>query len=141
MANISTYLEEVLLDWVFKANSKESSPPENVYLGLALDVDGVDAELEDGDFTHEITGYTGSRKVITFGDITQDDSGRAMIKNSDPIEFESMPSSTVGYAFISDSDIPGEGNVLWWMQVAEPKIMNNGDTLRVPAENIVIMMD
>ncbi|MDD3492974.1 MAG: hypothetical protein PHZ19_05720 [Candidatus Thermoplasmatota archaeon] len=141
MANISNYLEEIILDWVFKANSKSSTPPQAVYLGLAVDEEGVDAELEDGDFTNEITGYTGNRKLITFGDIAQDNDGRATIKNYDEIEFASMPAVTVGYAFISDSATKGEGNVLWWMQVAEPKIMNNGDTLRVPAENIVIMLD
>jgi hypothetical protein len=141
VGNISNYLEEVILDWVFRGNSGNHSPPSALYLGIAELHANTPSELEQGNLSHEITGYNGDRKLITFGTISQNSEGKAQIKNTNTIEFENMPAVTVGYAFISDSPTKGEGNVLWWMPLETPKTTNSGDTLRVPAEAITITLD
>ena len=136
--NISNYLETIILDWSLKGNSGNYSPPSAVYLGIATNDSSVPDELEQSDFTHEITGYNGDRKLITFGTITQDADGRAQVSNTNTIEFENMPAVTVGYAFIADTATKGEGNVLWWMPLETPKTTNAGATLRVPEGAVVV---
>ena len=91
MANISDYLEEELLDHVFR--NLAYTGPTTVYCGL-VDDSGTDAEMEAGTLTNEITAYTGDRKAITFGAPSQE-SGKATIKNSAALEFENMPAVTV----------------------------------------------
>lgn len=67
MANFSSYLEEELMDHVFNGASY-SSP--TIYLGI-VSSSAVAADLEAGTLTNEITGYTGDRKAVSFGAVSQ----------------------------------------------------------------------
>lgn len=138
MANIADYLEEALLNHVFR-NIPYTSPAA-VYCGLIDDV-GTDAELEAGALTHEITAYTGDRKAITFG-VPAQVSGKATIKNSTAIEFENMPAVTVKYAIVCDAATGG--NILYWCPLVdaegEPteKTCNPGVTFRIAIDRLVL---
>ncbi|MBA7701750.1 hypothetical protein ES703_110495 [subsurface metagenome] len=132
MENISTYLEEALLNHVMR--NIEYTRPTTVYCGLADDV-AVDAELEAGTLTNEITAYTGDRKAITFGAPTQE-SDKATIKNTAALEFELMPAVTVKYAIVCDAATVG--NILYWMPLTAEKTCNPGDTFRLPIDALVL---
>ncbi|MBA7478994.1 hypothetical protein ES707_14425 [subsurface metagenome] len=132
MSNISDYLEEELLDHVFR--NLAYTGPATVYCGLVDNV-GTDAELEAGTLTNEITAYTGDRKAITFGAPAQV-GGKATIKNSAALEFESMPAVTVKYAIVCDAAT--EGNILYWCPLAAEKTCNEGDTFRIPVDGLVL---
>ena len=135
MANIADYLEEALLDHVFR-NVPHTSPT-TVYCGLVDDV-GVDAELEAGTLTNEITAYTGDRKAITFGAPTQE-GGKATIKNTAAIEFENMPAGTVKYAIVCDAATVG--NILYWCPLTAQKTCNPGDTFRIAIDGLVLDLE
>ena len=135
MANISSYLEEALLDHVFRNTAYTT--PGTVYCGLVSST-AADADLEAGTLTNEITDYTGDRKAITFGAPAQV-GGKATITNSAAIDFESMPSATVAYLIVCDAATAG--NILWWLPLTENKTTNSGDTLRVPIDGITIDLD
>lgn len=132
MSNISNYLEEALLNHVMR--NVEYSTLATVYCGLVDNV-GVDAEMEAGTLTNEITGYTGDRKAITFGAPSQI-GGKATIKNSAELEFLSMPAVTVKYAIVCDA-VTG-GNILYWCPLAAEKTCNSGDTFKIPVDGLVL---
>lgn len=135
MANFSDYLEEALINHVLK-NSAFSSP-ETVYAGI-VSSDGSDTEMEAGTLTNEITAYTGNRKAISFGDITQVD-GKATITNSSVIDFEDMPSVTVKYVIICDSTT--SGNILIWAPLNTSAVVESGNTFRIPVDGLTIDLD
>lgn len=135
MANLSTYLEEALLDHVLRNTSFTS--PTTVYAGLVSDA-ASDADMEAGTLTNEITDYTGDRKAVTFDAPTQS-GGASITANSAAVEFEDMPAATVRYLILCDAATAG--NVLWWGQLTADKTTSDGDTLRFPAGDIDISLD
>lgn len=137
MSNISTYLEDILLNLVMRGVAYPGGAPAVVYCGL-VDSDGSDAELEAGTLTDEITSYTGDRKEITFG-APVDVSGKATIKNSVALEFELMPAVTVKYAIICDATTGG--NILYWCPLAVEKTTNSGDTFVIAIDGLVVDLE
>lgn len=135
MANISTYLEEALLAHVMKNDAYTS--PATVYCGL-VSATASDADMEAGTLTNEITAYTGNRKAITFGTISQV-SGKATVRNTNALEFEDMPEVEVAYAIICDAATAS--NILWWCPLDTNKNTNAGDTFRIPIDGLVIDLD
>lgn len=136
MANIASYLEEAVLAHVLKNTAYTS--PTTVYCGL-VDSTAIDTDLEAGTLTNEITTYTGDRKAITFGVISQT-GGKATVTNSAAIEFESMPAATVKYAVICDAATAG--NILFWAPLdGGTKTTNAGDTFRIPASGLTVDLD
>ena len=140
MANISSYLEDKILDTVMK-DGATAWLPATVYCGIVSD-SAVADDLEAGTLTNEITGYTGDRKAITFGDITQV-GGKATCSNTNAIEFEDMPApgtDEVEFAIICDEAT--SGNILWWLPItAGPKAFNEGDAFRIPIGDLTIDLD
>jgi len=128
MANISDYQEEAWLQEI------KDLPP---YCGIVTDV-AIDDDLEAGTLTNEITGYTGDRKAITFGTIAQV-GGKATMKNSAAIDFESMPApdtKKVKYAIVCDAATAGQ--IRYWCPLTAEKSWNEGDTFRIPIDGLVI---
>lgn len=132
MANIADYLEEELLDHVFR--NLAYAAPATVYCGL-VESGLYDDELEAGTLTHEIAAYTGNRKAITFGAPAQV-GDKATIKNTVAIEFENMPAVTVKYAIVCDAATVG--NILYWCPLTAEKTCNAGDTFRIPVDALVL---
>jgi hypothetical protein len=132
---MSSYLEEELLDHVLKNNAYSS--PSSVYVGIAVD-NATEAELEGGTLTNEITGYTGDRKTVSFGAISQV-SGKATTDNDGDLNFQSMPAVTVKYVIICDAATGG--NILYWAEASSIKTTNAGDTYQIPAGEITVDHD
>ncbi len=146
---ISNYLSKKLLDHSLKGTTY--TPPANIYLGIASS-SATKAQLAAGTLTHEITGYTGNRKEVSFGSAALADSGDALsdvesITTADA-EFEDMPEATVAWALVCDAATGG--NLLWALPLvkltgvdageADPKEVGEGDTFRLPAENVIVFM-
>lgn len=134
MANIADYLEEALLDHVFR--NTEYVRPAEVYCGL-VESGEYDAELEAGTLTHEIEVYTGARKKITFAAPVQV-SEKATIKNSAALEFLLMPAVTVKYAIVCDNATRKAVNILYWCPLETPKTCNEGDTFKIAIDALVL---
>ncbi len=135
MANISTYLEEKLLNFVFRDTAY--TRPATVYVGLVDNV-GTNDEMEAGTLTNEITGYTGDRKAVAFGAPAQV-GGKATIKNTADLDFENMPAVIVKYAIVCDAATVG--NILYWCPLTDQKTTNAGDTFRLPINDLVLDLD
>ncbi len=142
MANMSTYLEEALLNHVFRNTAY--TRPTIVYCGIATST-ATDEHLEAGTLTNEVTAYDGDRKAITFGAPTQA-STKGTIKNSAALEFDEMPASTVKYLIITDSATKSAGNILYWCPIVDglgapiTKAVNAGDTLRVRVDELIVTL-
>lgn len=135
MGNIASYLEEALLSHVLKNTAYTS--PTTVYAGI-VNSTAVDTDLEGGTLTNEITTYTGDRKAITFGTVSQV-GGKATVTNSAAVDFESMPAATVAYVIICDAATAG--NILFWAPLTANKTTNSGDTFRIPIDGLTIDLD
>lgn len=136
--NLSNYLKQAILDWSLRGNTGNHQPPSAVYLGL-MSSNATLSEVQQGILTNEITAYTGNRKQITFGPITIDSEGYATTQNTNTIDFDDMPVTTVKYAIITNSPTKGQGQVLYWVEFSPPKVVANaGDTFRVPAGGITV---
>ncbi|MBA7582568.1 hypothetical protein ES708_24499 [subsurface metagenome] len=134
MANISTYLEE---KWLNMLKGTVYTAPATVYCGIVSD-SGNDVEMEAGTLTNEITGYTGNRKAITFGVVSQV-GGKATVKNSAAIAFASMPAPNtkkVKYAIVCDAATAG--NILYWCPLVVQKTWNLGDTFELPIDGLAL---
>lgn len=136
MPNMSTWLEERLLDHVFRSTAYAS--PTAVFVGLASDL-ATDADLEAGLLTNEITAYTGDRRTVIFGAPAQVE-GVGSIQNTTALDFEAMPAVTVKYAIVCDSATKGAGNILYWCPLATPRTLNAGDILRLPANGLTLTL-
>jgi len=134
MANATNYLEEKLLDHILRNVSFTS--PTTVYIGLVNDT-AFDADLEAGDLTNEITGYTGDRKAVTFDPISQS-ADNGFTSNDTNIDFEYMPATTVKYLIITDSPTKGSGNVLIWSPAQNIRTTNQDDMYRIPANGLEV---
>lgn len=135
MSNIATYLEEKLLNHTFRNTAY--TQPATVYCGIVSDT-ATDTDMEAGTLTNEITGYTGNRKAITFG-VPSQVSGKATIKNSATLDFETMPAPAgrqVKYAIVCDAATAG--NILYWCPLSTQKTWNEGDTFRIPIDGLVL---
>lgn len=139
MSNISSYLEE---KWLNMLKGTAYTAPATVYCGICNDTATPD-ELEANTQTNEITGYTGDRKAITLGEVSQvggaGSAGKATLKNSAAIDFVSMPApdtKKVKYAIVCDAATAGQ--ILYWCPLTVEKSWNEGDTFRIPIDGLVL---
>jgi len=132
--NFSNYLEEQLLNHVFRGTTFTSP---TVYVGIVNDT-AVDTDLEGGDLTNEITGYTGDRKAVSFTAPTQI-GGKGTIESDVVVNFEDMPATTVEYAIVCDAATGG--NILMWIPATNIRTTEAGDTYRVPLGEMIIDLD
>ena len=139
MANISNYLEEALLNHVFR-NTAYTMPGATLYVAIFPTTKDT-AELEANDKTGEIVAYDeATRPSVSFAAPSQV-GGKATIESSGGVEFTDMPEVNVGYAAIMDGNTKTEGNILYWMPLTDSKQTNAGDTFTFPEGDIVLDLD
>jgi hypothetical protein len=102
MTNISNYLENKLLDHVFK-NTAFTSPP-TVYVSLHTASPG-----DTG--ASEVTGGSYQRQPTAF-----DTAVNGATQNSGAVTYTNMPAVTVTHFGVWDQQATG-GNLLWWGDV------------------------
>ena len=132
MANITNSEEERLLE-----ASLGVSPAGDRYLAI-FESTKDEAELESGDVTGEVTGYTGDRPALSWGTGGQVNGAYTISTDAD-VEFEDMPSGTIGYVAIMD-DASG-GSARWWGQLDTNRSVDSGDTLRFQAGEVSAALD
>lgn len=134
MANLSTYLENALINHIFR-NSAYTSPT-TVYLGLVTN-SAVDGDMEAGTLTNEVTAYTGNRPSTTWS-APADVGGKATTKNSTAaVEYAAMPSCTVKYVIVCDGATKSAGNILVFLPLSSAQVVASGQTLRFPIDSLV----
>lgn len=134
MANMSTWLEERVLNHVFRNTTYTAAA--TVFVGLVSDI-AADADLEAGLLVNEITAYTGDRKAVVFSAPAQS-GGVGQIQNTTALDFENMPTVTVKYAIVCDNATKGAGNILYWCPLTLMRSVNVGDILRLPVNGLTL---
>ena len=132
MANIVNSEEQRLLE-----DSLGISPASTVYLAIFEDSKS-ESELESGDVSGEITAYTGDRPSLSWGTGGQVN-GAYTVETDADVEYDDMPSVTVGYIAIMDA--ASGGDALWWGQLDTNRSVESGDTLRFQSGEIDVSLD
>lgn len=130
MASFSDYTENLVLNWLFTANS--ATRPTAWYVGLF-----TSAPSDTGGGT-EVSG-SGYARTAT-GTITV--SGTATTAtNSAAIEFAAASGGNwgaVGWAAIFDAS--SGGNMLAWAPLTTSRTINDGDVFRIPASSLTVTL-
>lgn len=131
LANLSNYLEERILNHIFRGVA--SIPPANFYVALFLN------NPTDAGTGNELSGVNYARKPITFTTPTQTE-GSASISNETEITFDQAGSNwgTVTHAAIYDS-LTG-GNMYYYGALDTPKAIETNDILKVLANELVLTL-
>jgi len=122
---ISNYLEDKLMDAVFNATS----------FGLVGDP-YVSLHTADPGETgaSEAAGGSYARVQAAFGA-----SSGGAVANTGNIDFAGMPSTTITHVGIWDA--LAAGNALWSGALAASKVVNAGDTFRIPTGDLDVTLD
>ena len=130
MASFSDYTENLVLNWLFTANS--ATRPTAWYVGLF-----TSAPSDTGGGT-EVSG-SGYARTAT-GTITV--SGTATTAtNSAAIEFAAASGGSwgaIGWAAIFDAS--SGGNMLAWAPLTTSRTINDGDVFRIPASSLTVTL-
>ena len=111
---------------------------EPVYCGLMNDKTTLQ-ELKVGNLSHEIIGYTGDRKLVTFSTV-DDDGEYGFIENTSTVSFNSLPASRIKYAVFVDA--PTEGEIIGWCPMKDAygnlqdRIVQAGNTVSFSPGNL-----
>jgi len=132
----TTYLENKILDFLFKNNSSSFATPGNsIYVGLATAV----SDAEAGSLT-EATFGSYARQQVTAANwtLTSSSADTQTIKNAANIEFPASTgtTNTVTHAFIVDA--ASSGNILFVGQLDASKTIATGDVFRINTNNLTI---
>lgn len=132
MANISNYLEEKVLNHVFRGVA--STSPVALYIALYTN------NPTDADTGTEVSGTGYARQPISFTAPTQVD-GKAQIANTADVEFPQAGASwgTITHAGIRDA-LTG-GNLLYYGPLNNPKLIETNDVLKVLAGELKLTLD
>lgn len=131
MSDISNYLEEALLNHVFRNTAMTS--PTTVYLALF-----TTATADDGTGT-EVSGGSYARQAATFGAPSQV-SGAAQISNSADITF---PVATANWGTISHAavyDASSGGNMLYHGALTTSRTVNTNDQIKFEAGDLKLTL-
>lgn len=140
----SNYLETAILNHILGKTTFTATS--NLWLGLWDSSDGELDDLSDGTSDGEIdtsgTGY--ARKLIandtvTWGDALEvpDNTRKNAIEITFPTATGTWGSTSVDQIAILDAS--SGGNILYWSDLAVPKIITSGDTLRFNIGDISIV--
>lgn len=132
MAAISNYLEEAVLNAVFRNQSYSS--PTNIYVALYT------SDPTDADSGTEVSGGGYGRQLITFNAPTQI-SGKAQIVNAADIKFPIATGTwgTVTHIGLRDANV--SGNLLFYGPLSTPKTISVDDQLVFGAGDLKISLD
>ncbi len=132
----TTYLENKILDFLFKNNSSSFTTPGNsIYVGLATSV----ADAEAGSLTEATFGAYARQQVNAAGwTLASGSTDQQTVTNAANIEYAASTgtSNTVTHAFIVDA--ASSGNILFIGALDASKTIATGDIFRINASNLSI---
>lgn len=143
MANISNYLEEAVLNHVFR-DIDFPRPGATIYVAIFEDTKDTD-ELEADNFDGEIKSYDGTDRPSTgFAAPTQEADGagstKAVIASEDDVIYTGMEALTVKYIALVDQEAHAAvaPHILYWIKLTTPRVCAAGDECKFPAGNIKV---
>jgi hypothetical protein len=148
MANMSNYLENKIIDQIFRG--LPYSFPSTLYVALAT---ATPTDATTGATVAEVTGGTYSRQAVvsttanwfsTDGLTSGPSAGtNGTTTNVAAINFPAATADwgTVVGIVITDSGTTAAGNALFWGTLTSNKVVTNGDTFSFNSSNISVQID
>ena len=148
MASMSDYLENKLIDFIFRG--QPYTPPSTMYVGL------LNTAPSDAGGGTEVSGSNYSRVAVAStlanwsgtqgaGSTTVSTGNTATTSNNVAIVFP-VPSanwsdSTTSTRYVGLFDAPTGGNLLFYYALAIPKVVNSGDDIRFASGQLSQQLD
>lgn len=137
----TTYLENKILDFLFKNNSSSFATPGNsIYIGLATAVSDAEAgTLTEVNTTTQDANYTRQQVQASGWTLASSSTDQQTVTNASNIEFSAssgVASYTVTHTFVADASTGG--NILFVGAVDTSKTIDSGDIFRINAGNFTI---
>lgn len=137
----TTYLENKILDFLFKNNSSSFTTPGNsIYVGLATAVSDAEAgTLTEVNTTTEDANYARQQVNAAGWTLASSSTDQQTVTNASNVEYSAssgIATYTVTHAFIADALT--SGNILFVGQLDASKAIANGDIFRINAGNLTI---
>ena len=133
----SDYLEQSLLNHIFRTDT--FAKPSAIALALTSNIP-TDSSLSE---LSNAGAY--ARKTLTQADANwsyQQIGGSGVVYNNDLLEF-TQASADWGYvsgAAVVDSATYGAGNILYRGTIGTPRVIQEGDTLRIPVSGLSVLV-
>lgn len=128
MANMTTYLENKLLDHVLRGVNFPA--PAGVYVALFT------SETSDEGGGTEVSGNGYARQTATFGAPVG-----GVVKNSAAITFPVATGNWGNITHVAIFDAATDGNMLYHAQVEEPKTIGSGDQYIINVGGLTVTQD
>ena len=137
----TTYLENKILDFLFKNNSSSFATPGNsIYIGLATAVSNAEAgTLTEVNTSTQDANYTRQQVQASGWTLASSSTDQQTVTNAANIEFSAssgIASYTVTHTFVADASTGG--NILFVGAVDTSKTIDSGDIFRINAGNFTI---
>lgn len=137
----TTYLENKILDFLFKNNSSSFATPGNsIYIGLATAVSDAEAgTLTEVNTSTQDANYTRQQVNAAGWTLASSSTDQQTVTNASNIEFSAssgVASYTVTHTFVADASTGG--NILFVGAVDTSKTIDSGDIFRINAGNFTI---
>jgi hypothetical protein len=145
MANLSTYSQSGMLNYLIRGNSNNWAKPLNVCIALCS---GVPAETCNGGNIPEIPNANGYARVNLGAPSNTYFSDWSLVSISGDINnlnTIAFPQATQNWGYVSgvaimDSGVYGSGNMLMWGALIVPRVVLAGDTFQFNAVNLNIYL-
>lgn len=143
MAAMSDYLENKLIDFIFRGGS--FTPPTTMYVALmtSIPIDaGGGSEVTGGSYARQsiVCNTTNFAATQAAGSTAATSSGTSgTTSNNVAISFAGMPACTVVATAIYDASTGG--NLLWWGSLTASKAFSAGDTANFFAGQLSVQID
>ena len=137
----TTYLENKILDFLFKNNSSSFATPGNsIYIGLATAVSNAEAgTLTEVNTSTQDANYTRQQVNAAGWTLASSSTDQPTVTNAANIEFSAssgVASYTVTHPVVADASTGG--NILFVGAVDTSKTIDSGDIFRINAGNFTI---
>ena len=144
MAAMSDYLENKIIDWLFRAQSY--TPPATLYFGLltaAPSDTGGGTEVSGGNYSR--VGVTGSLANFagtqSAGSTSASSGTSATTSNNGAINFPTPSAGWGTVTHVAIYDASTSGNLLFWAALTTQKTINSGDTVSFAAAALTVQID
>lgn len=137
MADLATYLEAEVMEWVFNGTSFDAAPS-NIYVGLHT------GDPSENGSDNEVTATDYTRASTAPGDWNVTGSGPTVATNANEIRFDTAQNSwgTISHVSLWDDTIAsGSDNCLWQGSLNSNRDIQDGDRLVFPVDDFDADLD
>lgn len=144
MAAMSNYLENKIIDWLFRQQAY--TPPATLYFGLYTSAPsdaGGGTEVSTGGYQRaslaaSLANWAGTQAALS---TTASSGTSGQTSNNSTVTFVTPSGSWGTITHFGIFDAVSGGNLLFWGALSASKLIQNGDAVTIQASQLVVQMD